>query len=103
MYVYTAHVDVVNYRTASFHSSFEDTMNTLPEQKRIQPHQIMNMPSMAFSGDGSGGLSLVRKALCRGFSITVATRPDTPPTKCTGPQPEMSNKEKMFMIDVAHL
>ena len=63
-------------------------MNTLPEQNRIQPHHSINMPNMAFNGDGKDPFCFVRNAPRRGLSIRVATSPDIPPTKCTGPHPE---------------
>lgn len=45
---------------------------------------------MDLSGAGSGSRGLSKAQVCRGFSIRVATNPDAPPTKCTGPQPATS-------------
>ena len=47
------------------------------------------MPRMALSGAGRGSLGL-SNAPFLGLSMRVATKPDTPPTRCTGPQPAMS-------------
>ena len=81
---------VHTYLEASFHFT-PVTPKVLPQLKPNQPHQSMNVPRRTFVGEAIalGGIFISNLPI-RGFSIMVATRPLTPPTKCTGPQPAMS-------------
>ena len=78
------------YLEASFHL-MPVIPNVLPQLKPNHPHHSMKVPKSTFVGEAIcfGGEFLSNRPL-RGFSITVATKPLTPPTKCTALHPAMS-------------
>ena len=53
-------------------------------------HHNINIPRTALVGELICGGCLCLYLLCRGLSISVATSPVRPPTRCTGPAPAMS-------------